>query len=477
VQVFSEAAVLSVVALMCALIVAAVGIAAIGVPSVAAIALATLTTFKFWVTLVAILLFVSMAAGFYPALVLSTVRPIQAVHTGKVRGGGRFMSRLLVGLQFAGASFLIIAMLVMSGQNERLRQAEHQHSASTLVSIANDVSAARVNFDALKSELELQPHVESVSAAMISPWVMVGSQGVITKSPEATATKIPVMMNRVHFDFFSTMGIQLLAGRAFERTRADDSASAPQTNIVVDREFAEQHGWLPLTAAIDKTLYTYDESTPGAPPQPRTVIGVVETRATSIMSPMGATASTYVLTPTRATEPIVRISTTDVAAALREIETVWSRLAPDVALKLEFADQILERNHRVFQVISTVFSGVAVLALFISLLGLVGMSIDVIAKRRHEIGVRKTLGASVQTIVRLLLTDFSKPVLIANLLVWPLAFVAMQAYLSIFTQRVGLSIAPFVASLALTVLIAWIAVAAQATRAARLNPATVLRYE
>jgi putative ABC transport system permease protein len=83
----------------------------------------------------------------------------------------------------------------------------------------------------------------------------------------------------------------------------------------------------------------------------------------------------------------------------------------------------------------------------------------------------------VQSIVRLLLTDFSKPVIVANLLAWPLAFMTMQVYLSIFTQRTSLSIAPFLASLTLVVLVAWIAVAAQATRAARMNPAAVLRYE
>jgi len=105
------------------------------------------------------------------------------------------------------------------------------------------------------------------------------------------------------------------------------------------------------------------------------------------------------------------------------------------------------------------------------------MSIHTIGRRTHEIGVRKTLGASVRGIVALLLRDFSTPVIVANLIAWPLAFVAMQGYLSIFTQRVGLTWVPFATSLALTVAIAWLAVSAQAIRAARLKPAGVLRYE
>jgi putative ABC transport system permease protein len=105
------------------------------------------------------------------------------------------------------------------------------------------------------------------------------------------------------------------------------------------------------------------------------------------------------------------------------------------------------------------------------------MSLQVIGRRQHEIGVRKTLGASVHNIVRLLLIDFSKPVVAANFIAWPLAFVAMSGYLSLFAQRTTLSVVPFALALLLTVLIAWIAVGAQSTRAARLSPATVLRSE
>jgi putative ABC transport system permease protein len=165
------------------------------------------------------------------------------------------------------------------------------------------------------------------------------------------------------------------------------------------------------------------------------------------------------------------------AATLKEIESVWNRLAPSVALKIKFVDELLNDSSRMLELIAVAFSGIAALALIISVLGLIGMSMHVIGRRQHEIGVRKTLGASVGSVVQLLLTDFSKPVIVANLVAWPLAFIVMQVYLGVFTERTSLSIAPFIASLATTVLIAWIAVAAQATRAARMNPATVLRTE
>jgi putative ABC transport system permease protein len=156
---------------------------------------------------------------------------------------------------------------------------------------------------------------------------------------------------------------------------------------------------------------------------------------------------------------------------------VWNRLMPQIAIKRRFADELLGEALATFELVSGVFAGITVLALVIAVLGLIGMSIHSIGRRTHEIGVRKTLGATVRGIVTLLLRDFSKPVLVANLIAWPLAFVAMNGYLSIFTNRVGLTWRPFAASLLLTVVIAWLAVSVQAIRAARMKPARVLRYE
>jgi putative ABC transport system permease protein len=105
------------------------------------------------------------------------------------------------------------------------------------------------------------------------------------------------------------------------------------------------------------------------------------------------------------------------------------------------------------------------------------MALHIIGRRTQEIGVRKTLGASVNQIFILLLGVFSKPIVIANLAVWPLVYLVMQGYLSLFARSTSLTLLPFLLSLLLTLVIAWLAVAVQASRAARMNPASVLRYE
>jgi putative ABC transport system permease protein len=110
-------------------------------------------------------------------------------------------------------------------------------------------------------------------------------------------------------------------------------------------------------------------------------------------------------------------------------------------------------------------------------LGLIGIATHAMAQRSFEIGVRRTLGASARQVLAMLLRDFGKPILIANLLAWPLAYVIAKAYTSLFADRVAITISPFVTSLLLGLAIAWLAVLKQAIGAARMNPATVLRHE
>jgi putative ABC transport system permease protein len=116
-------------------------------------------------------------------------------------------------------------------------------------------------------------------------------------------------------------------------------------------------------------------------------------------------------------------------------------------------------------------------AFTISVAGLFGMARLVTARRRPEIGVRKTLGASTAQVLRLLLVSFSKPVVVANLLAWPLGFVGARMYLKQFLDPVPITPLPFVGSLIVTVAIAWLAVGSQTWRAARLKPADVMRHE
>jgi putative ABC transport system permease protein len=173
--------------------------------------------------------------------------------------------------------------------------------------------------------------------------------------------------------------------------------------------------------------------------------------------------------------PAVKISRENMSATLRAIEAAWSRLSPDVPLNAQFLDDLFEQSYRQHARVSQIFMGLALAAFLIASVGLLGIAMHVAVRRRHEVAVRKTLGSSASRVVRLLLTDFSKPVIIGNVLAWPVAWLAANAYLSAFGNRIDLTVAPFLISMALTLVIAWAAVIGVVVKAATVRPAEVLR--
>ena len=296
---------------------------------------------------------------------------------------------------------------------------------------------------------------------------------------------MPIGNNVVGHDFFATLDMKLAAGRVFDKEHSDDllpgagddPGRSRAYNVVVDRAAADMLGWADPQKAIGQTVYLPWLTNSARPPDRVRIIGVVENKPLGLVGPGGVRSNIYRLGLVEATFPVIRISGTDIPGALRAIDETWRKLVPNVQLKRRFGDELFEQSYRFFDAINKVFAGLAMFAFVISIMGLFGMAVHVTSSRTHEIGIRKALGASVEQVVSLLLWDFSKPVAIANLIAWPLGFLAMQVYLSLFFQRISLTPVPFLLSLVVTVLIAWVSVGVQTLRAARRKPAAVLRYE
>jgi putative ABC transport system permease protein len=183
------------------------------------------------------------------------------------------------------------------------------------------------------------------------------------------------------------------------------------------------------------------------------------------------------MSPLSTNVPLVRVDRNNIVAGLRHIDTVWKGLAPKIPLRREFTDELFNAAYEQFATISAVLSGLSVFAFVIAIMGLIGMAIHITSRRMREIGIRKTLGASARGLVWMLLRDFSRPVLIANIIAWPFAYLAGQLYFNLFTQRAEVSPTPFVLSLVITLGVAWLAVGAQAFRAATVKPASVLHMD
>jgi putative ABC transport system permease protein len=449
----------------------------------AAVADVLLPMKQLWVFLAALTVGVTLCTTAYPALVLCRVPPA-VVHRARAHDRARSFSSLLVGLQFAFAGFLLVAVFVTIAQSRALQRAIENPGGDPIVVIANNLREAGVDRELLKTELAKQPGVIGVSSIDFIPWGTSFRFADLSAVEDPAASQVNSSQEIVDPSFFDTMSIAVVAGRVFDPARAADTADldawlagagAADYNVVIDTAMVRRMGLGSAEDAVGKTIYRPVSGSGSTPPQRLRVIGVVED---FVIQPLNFGAPMfYLLNPDAAVVPVVRVAKADVAGALARIDETWAELAPDVPLRRRFANEQYEAAYGLFGVIDTVFAALGGFACLIATMGLMGISLHTMRRRTKEIAVRKVNGASARQVLVMLLTSFSKPIVIANLAVWPIAWVVMRGYLSLFAVRSGLGWLPFALSLLIALAVAWLAIGAQATRAARASPALVLRRD
>ncbi len=436
----------------------------------------------FWLFLAAILVVVALLGGAYPAFVLARVSPIEALRVGRTKAGPKFATTVLVGAQFAAAAFLLIVVFVMYAQNRALQRTGLGIGEDPVLVIPNFAQYSGVDNKALHDALAQIPQVKSVSATSQSPWSPGVGLAPIGRTPDESIVRVTAIMNTVDYDYFKTLGYEMLGGRAFDREHGEDvrpqgPPSGKPINVVIDASLADELGFSPPQSAVEKDIYFPSDAQRafGGVAQPLHVIGVVANKPLRF-SGAGAKSNMFFMQPNMPFQ-LVRLSSADVSGGLAAVDALWKRLSPKVSSGRKFMDELYDENYRNFARVNQVSAALAVVAIAISIVGLFSMAVQVASRRLHEIGVRKSVGAHARQIVAMLLAQFSRPVLVANLIAWPLAYFAAQKYLSVFSQRIAITPLPFLVSLAATGAVACAVVAGQAWRAARVNPANVLRAE
>ena len=427
--------------------------------------------------LAGLVLVVGLIAGAYPAFVLSRFRPAAVLASAGATGGGRggrLLRATLVVLQFAIAIALIIGTGVLLAQVRHTQTADlgfDRQGLAMLPSYGDDGLDAAQRHD-IAAAIAALPGVTGVAQSAIAPGG--GSFGIMEMQREGSGgDKVSVIQAAIGPGFFQLYGARLLAGRWFDphRFASDDAADGKVHSVLLNRTAVNRFGFASPAAAVGKVLVG------GAASQ--TVIGVVDDlRLMGPIQPVEAQA--YALQSTGLPSPVlnVRYVGDDPRLLLDRIETVWRRLAPSVPLHAQTVDQMLYDIYiRADAQRTRLFTAGAALAVLIGCIGLYGLAAFDTERRIKEIGIRKALGASTRDVLGLLLGKFLRPVLIANLIAWPLAWVAMQRWLSTFDDRIALSPAYFLLASALALLIAVATVIGQSWRVARAEPARALRYE
>ena len=433
--------------------------------------------------LVALVLAVALVAGLYPAFVLSGFRPAAVLASTRAPGGGRAGARLrgaLVVIQFAIAIAFAIATGTMLTQTAHMRNADLGFRRDGLM-IVRSLTAGGVDAPqraAILRTFAAIPGVTGVTIGNNAP----GDQSTTNFSgysrPGAPERKTSVMDVGTGRDYFRVYGARLIAGRLFDAAHADDRglltpAERKQTgpNVVLNRTAVTALGFASPAAALGQTISDDERAS--------TIIGVVDdVRFRSPRDPVDAVAYSYNTVDIISPFAAVRYAGQDAKSVTTAMEAAWRRVVPGVPFQARsIEDNLFQRYYKADAQRSRLFTIGAVLAILIGCIGLYGLAAFDTARRVKEIGIRKTLGASTAEVLRLLIGQFMRPVLLANLVAWPLAYVAMRRWLGGFDDRIALSPLFFVGATLIAVLIAAATVFGQAWRVARAEPARALRHE
>jgi putative ABC transport system permease protein len=434
---------------------------------------------QLWLMVVGLLAAITLIGGMYPAFALSRVRPVDALRAGSAKSGPRFVPTILVGVQFAAASFLLAVALVMGQQNRMLLQAGLRTDRDPVVAIDINIYEQGLRFRTLRDELLRSPNIKAAASANALPWGRGGGgHATVTRGKDAGAAGVETMFNPIGYHFFDVIELKLLAGRLLDQEHGDEAIPlfnvkpGQEEKVLVDRALAAALGWNDPNEAVGKLVYAKI----GSSNPPCRILGVVEDGYPRLVAP-NTSSNIYALMPGLSGIPLIRVSREHVVEAVKDIDDTWDKLLPKVQIRREFMDTLFDNEFRNYSRINSTLNGLSAFAFVIAIMGLCGLAIHVTTRRQREIGIRKTLGASARGVVTMLLMDFARPVLIANLIAWPFAWFVGHQYIDKFTQRSEMTIWPFVLSLVITVGIAWASVAVQAIRAATLKPANVLHAE
>lgn len=433
---------------------------------------------------------VGVAGGVYPAFVISRFQPAAVLKANKssaeTPGTGRLRSALVVG-QFAISIGLIVCTAVVYAQTVFARSADPGFNRSHILQV-EEMSRYQMigKGETMAERVKRVPGVESVGRTAIGVGAINNSTTGVMK-PGATE---PISIDQYQVDrgFLATTGMRMVAGRWFDDRPMDDmtvpyppdlaaeTAMAQRgANVVINELAAKRLGNANPADAVGKT-YRAGLFQNEAGLVPITVIGVVkDARFRSVREPLDP----IIFQNTRDglhTEMLVRFHG-DPAAVRAGVERAWKSVVTDVPFTAKFSEDIIAELYKAEDARAKTFAAFALLAVIVACLGLYGLAAFTAERRTKEIGIRKVLGARTRDIVRLLVWQFTRPIIVANLIAWPVAWWLMRDWLNGFDQRIALSPAYFLSAGLIALAIAAITIMGHAIRVARKSPVFALRYE
>lgn len=417
------------------------------------------TTFLFGLFLITIL--VGLISGSYPAFYLSHFNPSEILKSGNApRTKNRFRTILVV-FQFSISIALIICTATVYYQLRYIQTKDLGFTKDFIINVQMN-NELDESFEAFKDEMLKNPNILGVTASSTSP-ANVGNVNPAEWEGKMDEERILFNFFLVEKDFLDVFDMELLAGENFSK---DHKKGEPLPYILNESAIK----LMQLEDPIGKRFMMYNEQNAGE------IIGVVKDyhfqSLTNDIGPIMITTQKWWWG-----QVFIKVNPANIQNSMDYIEQIVKKFSPSYPYEYSFLDEDISLMYNEFYEMGSIIKYFAILAIFISCLGLFGLASFMTEQRTKEIGVRKVLGSSVTKIVVLLTQGFSKWVLLANIFAWPIAYFAIRKFLEMFAFNSGINIWLFVFSGAAALLISIITVGYQTMKAAGANPVRALKYE
>jgi putative ABC transport system permease protein len=434
--------------------------------------------------LVGMVVFVGILGGWYPALVLARLRPREAIAGQQGAGGGARMRQVLVVGQFAVAVLLMTCMTIIYAQVSHLRRADMGYQPEGLLVVGQlqrrEVVPLQKN---LLDAFRRVPGVVSATRSTFDPTAggMWRQQAFLPGVPDSQAPQISVQP--IDWEYVATYSGKLLVGRDLSESNGSDDVpeniefaelQKRGVNALINRSALKLFAVNEPQAALGKT-FAINAGANGER-LTVTVVGVIEDiRLRSARDKIEP--AYYSRNVGNITSAAVRFRGVAPAEIRSRLEAAWKQQLPDTPFRAQLVDKAVEDYYVAEARRGNLFALFASIAIVLCALGLYGLAVFTAQRRTKEIGIRRVLGASSGDVVRLLLWEFSRPILFAIAIAAPLAWWLMRDWLNGFELRIALTPWPFLFAALIAIAIAWLTVGWHALKVSRANPISALRYE
>lgn len=413
-----------------------------------------------------------LSAGVYPAMLLSSLNPIQALYAKTKIMSNSFVQRMidpgfvrkcLVTVQFSISIFLIIATLVVFKQFNFMRSQDmgFDQEQVMVIDIPNDTTVSK-RTDIIKNTLLQLPDVKSISAASTIPG---SSHGALTMNVSQSGETEIKVINTFFTDekYLETLKIELAHGRFFRKEATTD----PKAAFVINEAAARFLGWQeqPLDKKIVSPLG-----------QDGIVVGVV--KDFNYKSLHAAIEPLIIMnTPQSQGYLLIRISSDDIHETVEQISAAWKKFDSNHPYEYFFLDEKFQAQYMKEERLVKIFTYFSTIAILISCLGLIGLAIFTNELKTKEIAIRKTLGATRVHVLKILSKDFLLLIVLASFIAWPASYFLVSDWLSEFAYQVSLTVVPFILGLIIAFTIGLLTISYFANKAARQDIVSALKNE